>query len=36
MTTPQASTKPTEEQWEPYPHLEKEEKDMQQGPLRKT
>ena len=32
MTTPQAKTKPTEEQWEPYPHLEKEEKDMQQGP----
>ena len=23
---------PDSEQWEPYPHLEKEEKDMQQGP----
>ena len=32
MTTPQAKTVPTTEQWEPYPHLEKEEKDMQQGP----
>ena len=31
MTTPQAKTGPTTEQWEPYPHLEKEEKDMQQG-----
>ena len=35
MTTPQAKTKPTEEQWEPYPHLEKEEKDMQQRPVEK-
>lgn len=32
MTTPQAKTQSTKEQWEPYPHLEKEEKDMQQGP----
>ena len=31
MTTPQAKTGPATEQWEPYPHLEKEEKDMQQG-----
>ena len=30
MTTPQAKTTPATEQWEPYPHLEKEEKDMQQ------
>ena len=32
MTTPQTKTTPASEQWEPYPHLEKEEKDMQQGP----
>ncbi len=32
MTTPKAKSKPTTEEWEPYPHLEKEEKDMQQGP----
>ncbi len=32
MTTPQAKTQYVVEQWEPYPHLEKEEKDMQQGP----
>ncbi len=32
MTTPQAQTTPAAEQWEPYPHLEKEEKDMQQRP----
>ena len=34
MTTfTQANAKPPDsEQWEPYPHLEKEEKDMQQGP----
>ncbi|MDE2786335.1 MAG: Uma2 family endonuclease [Chloroflexota bacterium] len=32
MTTPQAKSPPVVEQWEPYPHLEKEEKDMQQGP----
>ena len=31
MTMPQAKTGSTTEQWEPYPHLEKEEKDMQQG-----
>ena len=31
MTTPQAKSGTTTEQWEPYPHLEKEEKDMQQG-----
>lgn len=31
MTTPQAKAKTTGEQWEPYPHLEKEQKDMQQG-----
>ena len=31
MTTfTQANAKPITEQWEPYPHLEKEEKDMQQ------
>ncbi len=30
MTTPQAETKSTAEQWEPYPELEKEEKDMRQ------
>ncbi len=35
MTTPQAETGPATEpeQWEPYPHLEKEEKDMQQRPV---
>ena len=32
MTTPQAKTGPSTEQWEPYPELEKEEKDMQQRP----
>jgi Uma2 family endonuclease len=32
MTTPQAKTGSTTEQWEPYPHLAKEQKDMQQGP----
>ncbi len=32
MTTPQAKAGSPTEQWEPYPHLEKEEKDMQQGP----
>ena len=32
MTTPQAKTEPTTERWEPYPHLKKEQKDMQQGP----
>ena len=31
MTTPQAKSGTTMQQWEPYPHLEKEEKDMQQG-----
>ena len=31
MTTPKTITGPAAEQWEPYPHLEKEEKDMQQG-----
>ena len=31
MTTPQAKTGSTTEHWEPYPHLEKQEKDMQQG-----
>ena len=35
MTTPQAKTPPAVEQWEPYPHLEKEEKDMQQRPVEK-
>ena len=30
MTTPQAKTKSTAERWEPYPELEKEEKDMRQ------
>ncbi len=32
MTAPRANREPATEQWEPYPHLEKEEKDMQQGP----
>ena len=35
MTTPQTITGTPREQWEPYPHLEKEEKDMQQRPVEK-